>query len=106
MVTAPQTRLGTGPRIALALANFRPGHQDIWVDYRNAARPPLLFLSGSDDHIMPPSVQRANARKYRAPGTVTEHETYPGRAHLMTAQDGAYEEEFTADLLEWLHAST
>ncbi|WP_152189413.1 alpha/beta hydrolase [Georgenia satyanarayanai] len=81
------------------LANFRPGHQDIWVDYRNAARPPLLFLSGSDDHIMPPSVQRANARKYRAPGTVTEHETYPRRAHLMTAQDGW--EEIADHALEW-----
>ena len=27
--------------------NFKPGHQDSWVDYRNDARAPLLFISGS-----------------------------------------------------------
>ena len=28
------------------LANLEPGPQDVWVDYHNDARPPLLFLSG------------------------------------------------------------
>ena len=36
------------------LANFKPGHQDAWVDFKNPNRAPLLFLSGSEDHIMPP----------------------------------------------------
>ena len=60
------------------LANFKPGHQDAWVDFKNPARAPLLFLSGSEDHIMPASVQASNARHYKAPGTITEHETYEG----------------------------
>lgn len=81
------------------LANFQPGPQDIWVDYANANRAPLLFLSGSDDHIMPPSVQRANAAKYHGNGTITEHDVYDGRAHLMTSQDGW--EEIADRALEW-----
>ena len=48
------------------LANFKPGHQDAWVDFKNPNRAPLLFLSGSEDHIMPPSVQASNAKHYKA----------------------------------------
>ncbi len=71
-----------------ALANIHPGHADTYVDYRNPERPPLLFISGGEDHLMPPKVQASNAKHYKAPGTVTEHVTIPGRSHLMPAQDG------------------
>ncbi len=70
------------------LANFIPGPQDIAVNYHNAARVPLLFISGSVDHIMPPSVQRSNAKHYKADGLVTEIKEYEGYAHLLPAQDG------------------
>ena len=70
------------------LANFQPGHQDTWVDYRNADRAPLLFVSGSEDHIMPPSVQRSNHKHYKAEGTVTEIKEYEGKAHLLPSQEG------------------
>src|SRR3712207_3020482 len=46
------------------LANFQPGHQDVWVDYANDHRAPLLFVSGSSDHIMPPKVQQSNHKHY------------------------------------------
>jgi len=81
------------------LANFQPGHQDIWVDYANANRAPLLFISGAEDHIMPPAVQRSNAAKYHGAGTVTEHEVIEGKAHLMPAQDGW--EEIADRALDW-----
>jgi pimeloyl-ACP methyl ester carboxylesterase len=81
------------------LANFRPGPQELAVDYGNAGRADLLFVSGSEDHIMPPAVQRANAAKYHGAGTVTEHEVLPGRAHLMTAQGGW--QEIADRALEW-----
>jgi pimeloyl-ACP methyl ester carboxylesterase len=68
------------------LANFMPGPQDAAVDYGNQARPPLLFISGSEDHIMPPSVQRSNAKHYTS--GVVEIEEYPGYAHLLPAQEG------------------
>jgi len=69
------------------LANFMPGPQDAAVDYKNEARPPLLFISGGEDHIMPPSVQRSNARRYTS-AVLTELEEYPGYAHLLPAQEG------------------
>ncbi|WP_410817965.1 alpha/beta hydrolase [Micromonospora sp. 050-3] len=69
------------------LANLLPGPQDIAVNYHNDQRAPLLFISGSEDHIMPPSVQRANAAHYKG-DTITEVELFEGYAHLLPAQQG------------------
>jgi pimeloyl-ACP methyl ester carboxylesterase len=69
------------------LANVKPGKQATAVDYHNDARAPLLFISGSEDHLMPPSVQRSNARHYKS-DTVTEVEVFDGFAHLLPAQQG------------------
>ncbi|WP_369134637.1 alpha/beta hydrolase [Modestobacter sp. I12A-02662] len=80
------------------LANLMPGPQDAHVDYANDARPPLLFVSGGEDHIMPPSVQRSNARHYSG-DTVTEVKEYPGYAHLLPAQAGW--EQIADEVLEW-----
>jgi pimeloyl-ACP methyl ester carboxylesterase len=68
-------------------ANLLPGHQHTWVDYRNDARAPLLFLSGDRDHIMPAKVQASNAKHYKSDKTITEVEVFAG-PHLMIAQDG------------------
>jgi len=81
-----------------ALANLQPGHQDTYVDYRNDARAPLLFIAGSEDHLMPPKVQRSNAKHYKS-DTVTEVKEYAGRAHLLPAQDGW--EEVADYALSW-----
>jgi pimeloyl-ACP methyl ester carboxylesterase len=80
------------------LANLEPGPQDVWVDYKNDARPPLLFISGEHDHLMPPSVQRSNAKHYKSK-TTTEVVEFPGRSHLMPAQKGW--EEVADHALEW-----
>ena len=69
-----------------ALANLKPGHQGTWVNYDNDERAPLLFISGSEDHLMPPSVQRSNAKHYKS-DTITEVKEYEG-PHLLPAQDG------------------
>ena len=81
------------------LANFMPGPQDAAVDYDNDGRAPLLIVSGSEDHLMPPSVQRSNVKHYRAPHTVTEHEEYPGFAHLLPSQKGW--EGIADHVLDW-----
>ena len=47
------------------IANFKPGHQETWVDYDNDDRAPLLFIAGGADHIMPPSVNKSNAKHYK-----------------------------------------
>ena len=80
------------------LANFEPGHQDVWVDYHNADRAPLLFISAEHDHLMPPVVQRSNAKHYKS-HAVTETKEFAGRAHLMPAERGWEEVADTA--LTW-----
>jgi pimeloyl-ACP methyl ester carboxylesterase len=80
------------------LANLMPGPQDAHVDYTNDARPPLLFVSGGEDHIMPPAIQRSNAKHYRG-DTVTERREYPGYAHLLPAQEGW--ERIADEVLDW-----
>jgi pimeloyl-ACP methyl ester carboxylesterase len=81
-----------------SLANVLPGHQDTWVDYHNDDRAPLLFISGGEDHLMPPSVQRSNAKHYKS-NTVTEIKEYEGKSHLMPSQEGW--EEIADYALDW-----
>lgn len=81
-----------------ALANFQRGMQGTWVDYANNNRAPLLFVSGSEDHIMPPSIQRSNKKHYTS-SAVTEIREYEGFAHLLPAQEGW--EQIADDVLAW-----
>ena len=62
-----------------ALANIHPGKDDNWVDYDNDDRAPLLFISGSEDHLMPPKIQQSNAKHYKS-DTVTEVKEFDGPA--------------------------
>jgi pimeloyl-ACP methyl ester carboxylesterase len=68
-------------------ANFKPGHQDTWVDY-SADRAPLLFIAGGEDHIMPPSVNRSNAKHYKKSPALTEFREFEGRDHWTCAAPG------------------
>jgi pimeloyl-ACP methyl ester carboxylesterase len=68
------------------LANVQPGHQDTWVNCENDDRAPLLFISGSEDDLMPPKVQRSNAKHYKS-HTITEVKEFD-RPHLLPAKAG------------------
>jgi pimeloyl-ACP methyl ester carboxylesterase len=81
-----------------ALANIHPGQDDTYVNYRNDDRAPLLFISGGEDHLMPPPIQRSNAKHYKS-NTTTEVKEFEGRAHLMPAQGGW--EEVADYALKW-----
>ncbi|MFC4507609.1 MULTISPECIES: alpha/beta hydrolase [Streptomyces] len=81
-----------------ALATLRPGHQSTYVDYHNDDRAPLLFVSGENDHLMPPKVQQSNTRHYKS-DTVTEVREFPGRPHLLPAAPGW--EEVADFALDW-----
>jgi pimeloyl-ACP methyl ester carboxylesterase len=69
-----------------ALANIHPGHDDTYVNYDNEQRSPLLFISGSNDHLMPPAIQRSNAKHYND-DVVTEVVEFEG-PHLLPASPG------------------
>jgi pimeloyl-ACP methyl ester carboxylesterase len=81
-----------------ALANIHPGPDDNHVDYKNPDRAPLLFISGTEDHLMPPSIQASNAKHYKADGLVTEVQVFDG-PHLLPAIDGWEKVADTA--LDW-----
>ncbi|WP_214368540.1 hypothetical protein [Pseudonocardia sp. H11422] len=65
----------------------RTSHQDTYVDYDNDDRRPLLFIAGTEDHLMPPKVQWSNAKHYKS-DSLTEVVEFGGRAHLLPAQAG------------------
>ncbi len=69
------------------IANFKPGHQETWVDFATD-RAPLLFIAGEADHIMPPSVNRSNAKHWRKSPAVTEFFEFAGRDHWTCAAPG------------------
>ena len=81
-----------------ALANIHPGHDDSYVNYKNDDRAPLLFISGSEDHLMPPKIQRSNAKHYKS-DTITEVKEFEGFAHLLPAQEGW--EQIADHALQW-----
>ncbi len=87
------------------IANYQPGHQETWVDYA-ADRAPLLFIGGEKDHIMPPAVNKSNAKHYHKSPAVTEYYEFEGRDHWTCAAPGW---EAVADhALQWAleHADT
>ncbi|TDN91827.1 alpha/beta hydrolase [Microbacterium sp. BK668] len=80
------------------LANFQPGHQETWVDY-SADRAPLLFVGGGVDHIMPPAVNKSNAKHWAKSPALTEYHEFEGRGHWTCGEPGW---EAVADYaLEW-----
>jgi len=74
-VVPESRRVGKGPTTGAARIDFaRP-------------RPPLLFVAGERDHIIPPSLNRKNAERYQKP-SITEFKEFPGRDHFIIAEPG------------------
>lgn len=92
------------PLLQAAMANLLP-NPTTKVDLATGDRAPLLFItSDGADHVIPGSLNRANARRYKA--GVTDVKEFPGRPHLTAAVPGW---EAVADYaLEWAmrHASS
>ncbi|TDE10127.1 alpha/beta hydrolase [Jiangella asiatica] len=70
------------------LANLKPGHQETWVDFGNNGRAPLLFIGGSEDHIMPPSVNKSNVGHWDKSSALTEYYEFEGRDHFTCGAPG------------------
>jgi len=69
------------------LANFNP-FAETAVNTRRNNRAPLLMIAGSQDHLIPPSIVKANVRAYRKSTAVTEYKEFPDRSHFIIAQTG------------------
>ena len=80
------------------LANLNP-RAATRVNYRNDERAPLLLIAGSEDHTVPASVDRSTFRKYRYSKAITDFKEFPGRSHLIVAQEGW--EEVADYALSW-----
>jgi pimeloyl-ACP methyl ester carboxylesterase len=62
-------------------------YDDATYDFANDDRAPLLFISGSSDHILPPIVQRENYEKNVEHSTaVTAHKVFDGRDHFTCGE--------------------
>ncbi|MFC5177725.1 alpha/beta hydrolase [Nocardioides taihuensis] len=80
------------------IANFKPGHQETWVDY-SADRAPLLFIAGGKDHIMPAAVNRSNAKHYKKSPAVTDFHEFEDRDHWTCGAPGW--EDVADHALDW-----
>ena len=70
------------------------------VDFK-APHAPLLLVAGSEDHIIPPPLNRANFRRHTHGASLTTFKEFPGRTHFIIGQEG-WEEvaQFVNDWLE------
>ena len=85
------------PFFQAGFANFNPNAKTK-VDYKNPARAPLLLVTGTEDRICPPSVNKSNFKQQQKAPSATEHREYPGRSH-WPGQDGW--EELADYMLNW-----
>ena len=70
-----------------ANANLNP-FTALGVDFKKNDRAPLLFIAGGNDHIIPASVNRHNAGKYRKSSAITDFVEFPERSHFTVGQPG------------------
>jgi len=57
------------------------------IDFARA-HAPLLIIGGGIDHIIPVSLVRANAARYKASSSITDYKEFPDRNHYGFAQKG------------------
>ena len=82
---------------ALSLLNPKASSR---VNYANNSRAPLLFIAGSNDHLVPPAINKANLRKYvKNSSAVTDYREFPNRTHHTVGQKGW--EEVADFALQW-----
>ncbi len=62
--------------------------------------PPLLLIAGTDDHLIPASLNKTNFNRYKSSNSVTVFKEFPGRTHFIIGQKNWQE---VADyIMAWL----
>jgi non-heme chloroperoxidase len=75
------------PVFQAATANVHPG-TEASVDTRNAARGPLLIISGEKDNTVPWAIANASYKKQKRNPGATEIAEIPGRGHSLVIDGG------------------
>ncbi len=83
----------------VAFATLDP-HHATRVNFKNNDRAPLLLIVGENDHLVPAHVVKTNYEHHKQSAARTDFHEFPGRAHLLTAQDGW--EEIADFVAGWL----
>lgn len=86
------------PLFQAALATF--AGKETKVDTINATRGPLLITGGEKDHIAPPILGKASAKKYNS-SVITEFKLFENRGHSLASDHGW--KEVAEYCLEWLN---
>ncbi len=87
----------TRPLIQAAVANFTPSAAST-VDYNYVNRAPLLFISGGRDTIVPASLNKENANRYKTKSN-TDYFEFAERNHFTCGAPGW--EEVADFALNW-----
>jgi pimeloyl-ACP methyl ester carboxylesterase len=69
------------------------------IDFKKP-HPPLLITAGSQDNIIPVSLNKSNFEKYKDSSSVTDFKEFPGRTHFLIDQKGW--EEIADYVTTWL----
>jgi pimeloyl-ACP methyl ester carboxylesterase len=70
-----------------AFAQLDP-HHALQVNRENPNRAPLLLIAGELDHLVPAPVVKTNYEHHKRSTAPVDFHELPGRAHLLTSQDG------------------
>ena len=83
------------PLFQAATANLNPW-TDVKVDTKNAARGPLLIISGEKDNTVPWALANAAYKRQQRNSGVTEIKELPDRGHALVIDSGWQEVAETA----------
>jgi pimeloyl-ACP methyl ester carboxylesterase len=73
-VVPESRRVPAGSLTGLARIDFKKQHA------------PLLIIAGSNDHLIPASLNRTNFNKYKNPASITDFKEFAGRTHFIIGQ--------------------
>jgi pimeloyl-ACP methyl ester carboxylesterase len=69
------------------------------IDFRSP-HPPLLLVAGSNDHLIPASLNQTNYKKFKRSASITDFKEFAGRTHFIIGQPGW--EEVADYVAAWL----
>ncbi|MGZ6346371.1 MAG: alpha/beta hydrolase [Anaerolineales bacterium] len=71
------------------------------IDF-NKPHPPMLFIAGGADHLIPSSLNETNYVRYKNSLSITDYKEFPGRVHFIIGQRGW--EEVADYIFSWVKA--